>query len=356
VSCPCALVLATPTAVVAGIGSAARQGILIKGGASLENAGKLDTLILDKTGTLTKGETNVYSIKGLHGHSEGEVIALAAIAEKLSEHPLAQAILQRARELAVEVPDPERFQVIKGQGVIAWHEGKRIVLGRRELVRSRGIALPEEIEKYMQSEEKEGRTAVIVAYDGAVCGAISIEDVLREGVSEALKGLREIGIKNVVMLTGDNNRVALALARRVGIADVKSEMMPEEKVEVVKQLMKEGNSVAVIGDGINDAPALAIADVGIAMGATGTDVALETADVVLMTDDLSKVPVAIRLSRRALGIIRQNLVFSLLFNVFMIAAASYGYLSMSAGAVMHEIGSLVVVFNSMRLLGRLNTK
>jgi Cd2+/Zn2+-exporting ATPase len=189
-----------------------------------------------------------------------------------------------------------------------------------------------------------------------VCGAISIEDVLREGVSEALKGLREIGIKNVVMLTGDNNRVALALARRVGIADVKSEMMPEEKVEVVKQLMKEGNSVAVIGDGINDAPALAIADVGIAMGATGTDVALETADVVLMTDDLSKVPVAIRLSRRALGIIRQNLVFSLLFNVFMIAAASYGYLSMSAGAVMHEIGSLVVVFNSMRLLGRLNTK
>jgi Cd2+/Zn2+-exporting ATPase len=217
-------------------------------------------------------------------------------------------------------------------------------------VRSRGIALPEEIEKYMQSEEKEGRTAVIVACDGEVCGVISVADVLREGISDMLRELGRIGIKKVVMLTGDNNRVALALARRVGIADVRAEMMPEEKVEVVKRLMKEGNRVAVIGDGINDAPALATADIGIAMGATGTDLALETADIVLMTDELRKIPSTIRLSRRTLGIIRQNLVLSFLFNVFMIVAASYGYVSMSAGAVMHEIGSLVVIFNSMRLL------
>jgi len=349
VACPCALVLSTPTAVVAGLGSAAKRGVLIKGGIYLEAAGRLTTALLDKTGTLTVGKPQVTDIDAYSDHSEDEILLFAAIAEKRSEHPLAQAVSSAAKERELAVDEPDEFKVIRGKGVLAAYNGSNIVLGKRELLMEHSITIPEMVEKKLETRESEGKTVLIVAHDGNVCGSISVSDQLREDAKEAVASLQKAGIKNVAVLTGDNQRTGEAMAREAGINQVYAEMLPEDKLEKVKELQTQGEKVAMIGDGINDAPALAAANIGIAMG-RGTDVAIETADIALMEDELKKASFAVRLSRRTLNNIRQNLIFAIGFNFAMVALSAAGIISMIAGAILHQVSSLAVILNAMRLL------
>lgn len=349
VACPCALVLGAPIAVVAGLGSAARRGVLIKGGAYLEAAGRLTTVLLDKTGTLTLSKPQVTGIDAYLNHSEDEILRLAAIAEKRSEHPLAKAVLRKAEEWKLIVDEPDEFQVIRGKGVLALYEGNSIVLGKRELLTEHSISIPEAVEKQIKAKEEDGKTVLIVAHDGKVCGSISVSDQLREDAFEAVNELQRTGIKQVIMLTGDNQLTGEAIARAAGIKESYAEMLPSDKLEKVKELQAQGKRVAMVGDGINDAPAIAQADIGIAMG-RGTDVAIETADIALMHDELKKVSFAVRLSRRTLSVIRQNLIFAVGFNFAMVALSAGGIITMIVGAIMHQVSSLAVILNSMRLL------
>jgi len=349
VACPCALVLGTPTAVVAGLGSAAKRGVLIKGGAYLEAAGRLTTVLFDKTGTLTVGKPQVTDIDAYSDHNEDEILQLAAIAEKRSEHPLAKAVLSEAEERKLNVAEPAEFKIFRGKGVLASYNGGSIVLGNREFLMDNSITIPEMVEKTVKARESAGNTVLILAHDGHVCGSISVSDQLRDGVVGAIGSLQKAGIKRVAMLTGDNRRTGEAMAREAGIEEVYANMLPEDKLEKVKELQAQGERVAMIGDGINDAPALAAADIGIAMG-KGTDVAIETADVALMEDELKKASFAVRLSRRTLNNIRQNLLFAIGFNFAMVALSAAGIISIIAGAVLHQVSSLGVILNAMRLL------
>ena len=355
VACPCALVLGTPTAVIAGLGSAAKRGVLIKGGIYLETAGRLTTALLDKTGTLTLGKPEVTNIDAFLNHSEDEILQFAAIAEKRSEHPLAKAVLSATQKRGIEVADPDEFTGIRGKGVLASYNGNSIVLGKRDFLIEHSVTIPEMVEEKIKVRESEGKTVLILAHDSEVCGLISISDRLRDDASEAIASLHKAGIKKVVMLTGDNQRTGEAIAREAGIDEVYADMLPEDKLEKVKELQSQGQKVAMIGDGINDAPALAAADIGVAMG-RGTDVAIETADIALMEDELKKVSVAIRLSRRTLNNIRQNLIFAIAFNFAMVALSATGIISIIAGAILHQVSSLGVILNAMRLLiGKLET-
>ncbi len=350
VACPCAVALATPLAVVAGTGKAAKQGIIIKGGLHLETLAGIDTLVVDKTGTLTIGEPKVTDVEAFGGRSEDEVLRLAAIAERLSEHPLAKAVLLKARELEMTVPEPEKFKVLKGRGVIARHKRQLLLVGNRELMMENGIAIPGEIERRMLAHERDGKTALLVSCGKEICGAICVADVLREEAAIAIRKTREAGIRRIVMLTGDNPRTANAIAKQVGIGEVIAEMMPEEKLEKVREIMKGGGRVAMIGDGVNDAPALAAAHLGIAMGVAGSDAAIETADIALMKDDLSKVPAAITLGRKTFGAIRQNIAFAVVFNVVGISLAASGFLSPTLAAIAHMLPDIIVFLNSSRLI------
>ncbi|RPJ05731.1 MAG: cadmium-translocating P-type ATPase, partial [Deltaproteobacteria bacterium] len=303
VACPCALVLGTPTAVVAAIGSAARQGILIKGGTYLEQMGKLRVLLLDKTGTLTKGKPEVTGIKPFNGTDEKEVLYWAAVAEKRSEHPLGKAIAGKAAEKGFHIPHPESFQDFRGKGVKATFDSKSILVGRVDLLAEEGVDIPVGAKEWVKEEESQGRTSLLVSMDQRVVGGIAISDMLRERAKQAVDRIRGEGVSEIWMLTGDNEQVADRIARELGVR-YEANLYPEEKVKKVKEWKKSGGVVAMVGDGVNDAPALAAADVGIAMGAVGTDVAMETADIALMTDELEKIPKLIRLSRRALHVIK----------------------------------------------------
>jgi Cd2+/Zn2+-exporting ATPase len=356
VACPCALVLGPPTAVAAAIGNAARRGILIKSGAALEMTGRLDTVVFDKTGTLTQGRPQVVAVECFGcqpGHGAEDILRYAAVSEKLSEHPLGQAITQRAMETGLVVPDPDTFAVQPGQGVTARHGEWEIVLGSREHLRRSDILLSSTVEDYMVGLEALGETVLLMAHRNGqhaeVCGAISVADVLREDAAPAVSELSAMEMQ-MAMHTGDNPRTARTIAGRLGIEQVMSELLPEEKVAAIVALQAKGRRVAMVGDGINDAPAMATADVGLAMGAIGTDVTVEVSDVALMADHLGKIPQAIRLGRAALRTIRQDIVFALVFNVAMLFLASSGMLSMVAGAVLHQVSSLAVALNSMRLL------
>jgi Cd2+/Zn2+-exporting ATPase len=353
VACPCALLLATPTAIVAGIGRAAKEGVLIRGGAHLEAAGRLNVIVFDKTGTLTKGKPAVTDVCSFHDnqheHGEAELIALAAVAEKMSEHPLAQAIREKAEAMGVEMPDPSDFTSIAGRGVVAEHNGTKIVVGKPALMREHHIALTSEQEEHLREHEAEGKTVVVVAHDDQPCGILSIADTLREKAQTAIGALRRLGIKRVVMLTGDNPRTAKTIATQVGIDHIDAEVLPEQKAHRIAAFKAEGHRVAMVGDGINDAPALATADVGVAMGAS-TDVALETADIALAANDLTKVAFAVGLSRKTLGIIKQSVSFALLYNLLMVALAIEGTLGVIGGALAHQVSGVLVVLNAMRLL------
>lgn len=351
VACPCALVLGTPTAVVATIGSAAHQGILIKGGSYLEQMGRLKTLLLDKTGTLTKGKPQVMEITSLDGTDRKEVLYWAALAEKRSEHPLARAITERAQAEGLQVPHPESFENIRGQGVVARWDSKTVVVGGPEMLTGKGIEVPKSARDLLEAKESEGMTSLLISLDNRLLGAVSIADVLRENARAAIDKIRAEGVSEIWMLTGDNEQVAHRIATELGVR-YEARLYPEEKVKRVKEWKKSGKIVAMVGDGVNDAPALASADIGIAMGAAGTDVAIETADIALMTDELDMIPRVIRLSRKALRVIKENLVFALAFNTFLIFLSTQGWMTMVLGAILHQVSSLLVIANSIRLLKR----
>jgi len=352
VACPCALGIATPAAIMVGTGKGAENGILIKGGEYLEKTRKLQAVLFDKTGTLTKGKPSVTDIVCFGGFREEEVLKLAAIAEKGSEHPLGEAILEKAKEERLKVDDPESFEAVPGLGVKATHRSRVILLGNRRLMKEYKIGLSEP-EKSIQRLEGEGKTVMILAVDKKVAGLVAVADTLKEYSKEAVGALQRMGIR-VVMLTGDNERTAKAIAKELGIERVQAEVLPGAKANEIKKLQEEGLVVGMVGDGINDAPALAQADVGIAIGG-GTDVAVETGDIVLIKDDLRDVVTAIQLSRSTVQKIVQNLFWAFGYNVALIPLAA-GILA-PLGIVMHPIyaaaamalSSVSVVTNSLLL-------
>ena len=351
VACPCALVIATPTAVVAGIGNAARRGILIKGGAVLEIIGKLTTFVFDKTGTLTYGTPAVRTVRAFNGTSEHEVLSLAGTAEKNSEHPLAGAILKHCREKEALPSDPEVTDVVVGRGVVVRKDGREIVVGNERLFEEKGIPLTAEAKTFLSAMSASGSTGVLVGQGSKVIGGIGIADVIKADVKQSIENIRRMGIKNVLMLTGDNQTVAHIIADGAGLDTIVADLLPEEKLKYIKKLKEQGEVVAMVGDGINDAPALVEADVGIAMGVMGTDAAIEAADIALTGDDLTKASEAIALSRKTVTIIKQSLFISIAINGVALILASTGEIGPVIGAIVHNIGSVVVVGNSSRLIG-----
>jgi Cu+-exporting ATPase len=323
VACPCALGLATPAAIMVGVGKGAENGILIKSGEALEAAHKLQAIVFDKTGTLTKGEPEVTDIIPAQGikkpFSQAELLAFAAMAEKNSEHPLGEAIVKQAAEQKVEVADPEFFDSFPGLGVTVESKGTKVLLGNRKLMQTNNIPV-EHLETAMSALEEAGKTAMLIAVNGAAVGLIAVADTLKEHSKEAVTALKQMGLE-VVMLTGDNQRTAGAIARQAGVDRVLSEVLPEEKASEIKRLQAEGKVVAMVGDGVNDAPALAQANIGIAVG-SGTDVAVETGDIVLIKNDLRDVVVAIQLSRATMRKIRQNLFWAFFYNIALVPLAA----------------------------------
>lgn len=348
IACPCALGLATPTSIMVGTGKGAEKGILIKSGEYLEKAHALTALVLDKTGTITRGEPAFTGLEGL-GEYRGKdelLLELAGRAEKNSEHPLAQAIYKRARESLGDLAGPGDFKAIPGHGVDAVMEGRRILLGTRKLMRENNVQFDPALE-VIEKMEDEGKTAVLMAVDGQMAAVIGVADTVKETSAEAIRILRGMGIE-VWMITGDNRRTASAIARQVGIDNVMAEVLPEEKARKVQQLRDQGKIVGMVGDGINDAPALVTADVGFAVG-TGTDVAIEAADITLMRGDLRGVAASINLSRATIRNIKQNLFWALVYNTIGIPVAAAGLLNpVIAGAAM-AFSSVSVVTNALRL-------
>jgi Cu+-exporting ATPase len=353
IACPCALGLATPTAVMVGTGRGAEQGILIKSAESLETAYRIQTVVFDKTGTLTRGEPMVTEVVAVDPVEKTAVMQLAAAAEWGSEHPLGKAIVEKSQEQAIVIPPAQDFEAIPGHGVQARVEGKLVRLGKRQFLLDHGIGL-NGLEKEAERLAQEGQTPMYVAADDTALGIIAVADALKPSARAAVEALHAMGI-DVAIITGDNSRTAAAIARQVGIDRVLAEVLPQDKAAEVKKLQTEGRVVAMVGDGINDAPALAQADVGIALG-TGTDVAIETADIALLRDDLVGVATAIRLSRRTMRTIRQNLFWAFFYNTILIPVAAgvlypfFGVLlnPMFAGAAM-AFSSVSVVTNSLRL-------
>ncbi|WP_198135367.1 heavy metal translocating P-type ATPase [Alkaliphilus metalliredigens] len=350
VACPCAFAIATPTAITAGISNMAHRGILVKGGKYIEQAGSIDTLLVDKTGTFTIGSPVVMGVEEFNGATKEEILLWSAIAEKYSEHPLARAIIKHAKENDVKIPDPEDFKAVVGKGVIAQFEGQSLVVGKEELLTEMDIDLGENVKEQMKDHREKGRTIMLVARNNKVMGLVSIADKVRPGVKEVILQLKEIGIKEIIMLTGDNAATAQSVAAEIGVDSFKANMLPEQKQEVVAEMQKAGKKVAMIGDGINDAPALALADIGIAMGATGTDVAIETADVSLMRDDLRSVADFIWTSKKVFRRIKLNIFFSIIYNVIGLILAAMGMLSPVGAIIIQEAGCLTVVISSTLLL------
>ena len=346
IACPCALGLATPTAIMVGTGKAAENGILIKSGEHLERAHKMDTIIFDKTGTITKGEPEVTDILSFNNIKEDEVLRIAASVEKVSEHPLGYSIVQHAQDKNIKLTDTKEFMSISGMGLSAVFEDKDVLIGNRRLMKENNLSL-DNFEDEMLRLEREGKTAMLIALDGVISGIIVVADQIKETSLNAIKELQAMGL-DVYMITGDNERTAKAIAKQVGIANVLADVLPENKSEAVERLKSEGKHVGMVGDGINDAPALAAADVGFAIG-TGTDVAMEAADITLMRGDLNGVVTAIRLSHRTMKTIKQNLFWAFFYNSIGIPFAALGFLNpMVAGAAM-AFSSVSVVTNSLRL-------
>ena len=351
VSCPCAVALATPLAVVASVGSSAKKGILIKGGLFLERLAKVDTVIVDKTGTLTLGRPRVTDTVTLAEINETELIRLAASAERYSEHPLASALLDEAESRNLQLEAAEGFEAHPGMGVTCKIRGSNVTVGNMELLDSEGVDFRQnDAMQRLRRFEKEGKTVLLVALDTKLMGIVAVADVIRSGVSDSLRELKRMGIKEVILLTGDNERVAAATAESLGISRFKANVMPEDKVREVLSLQRQGRTVAMIGDGVNDAPALAQADVGIAMGAGGSDVALEAAPLVLMRNDWAQIPVVVKTARQTLRTIKQNVVFGILFNMVGVVLASVGILPPILAAAAQSLPDVAVFLNSSRLL------
>ncbi|MEQ0565211.1 cation-translocating P-type ATPase [Amycolatopsis sp. NEAU-NG30] len=351
VACPCAVGLATPTAISAAIGNGARRGILIKGGAHLEAAGRVDAMVFDKTGTLTLGRpvvTNVISFDD--AWSPEQVLAYAASSEIHSRHPLAQAVIRSTEERRIEIPPHEECAVLLGQGMRVQSDGRVLLIGSADLLRQENIAIPGEAERWVRKLQADTETPLLLAVDGRLTGLVSLRDTVRPESREVLAALRQDGVRRIVLLTGDHPETAKAVAAELGIDEFRAQVLPEDKQDVVRRLQAEGHTVAVVGDGTNDAPALALADIGIAMGVGGTDVAVETADVALATDDLRALLDLRDLGRRGITLIRQNYGMSIAVNAAGLAVSAVGGLSPVAAAILHNASSVAVVGNSSRLI------
>ncbi len=350
VFCPCSLILATPTAMMAAIGNATKNGILIKSGAAVEAVAKLDTLVMDKTGTLTYGKLQVEELQILDSKLErNRFLALIASAEKFSEHPLAKAILNYAQSQGIVAKDPGSFEMQAGKGVTAMVDGHRISLGEK-IIGSEQIQNHPVAARMIEQMQKQGKTVLPVLCDGIIIGIISIADTLRKEAKSTLAELKRSGITRIVMLTGDHQAVADFIGTAAGVTDLFASQLPEDKVNSIRRLTQQGYSVGMVGDGINDAPALATASVGIVMGAIGSDVALEAADIALMGDDISKLPFLIRICRKTKSRIVFNIVISMILNFGAIILAGFGWLTPVTAALVHNFGSVFVVINSALLL------
>ncbi|HEY0606934.1 MAG TPA: heavy metal translocating P-type ATPase, partial [Herpetosiphonaceae bacterium] len=347
---PCALALGTPSAVLAGIAQAARKGVLIKGGEHLENLGTLQAIAMDKTGTITVGKPEVTDLVPMQQVSEQELLTVAAAVERRSQHPLALAVVRRAEAANLRLPDAGELQSLTARGVRSSVAGKTVEIGSLRLWETDGVAVPQEIRTAIEQLQANGRSIMAVRHGERFLGVLGVADQPRMGVQQVLNELRALGIRTIIMLTGDNNGVGQAVGRQVGMDEVRADLLPEDKVTSVKELLNQHGQVAMIGDGVNDAPALAHATVGIAMGGAGTATALETADVALMGDDLSKLPFVVGLSRQARSVIRQNLYISLFVIAGLIFATTSGYFGIGPAVFMHEGSTLVVIANALRLL------
>jgi Cd2+/Zn2+-exporting ATPase len=349
VSCPCALVISTPISIVAALAGAARKGVLIKGGAHLERVGRVRCIAFDKTGTLTRGTPEVVDVVTLNGVSRKDVVALAAAVEQRSEHPIAQAILDYARSARICVEPGVDVLALAGRGAEGTVDGAAVVLGNHRLFEERRLCTPA-VHAELDSLDARGRTPILIARDGAAVGIIAVADRPREAGRDTLDLLRRHGIESVVMLTGDSTGTARAVADEIGVDEFHAELMPEDKVAAVGDLRRRFGAVAMVGDGVNDAPALASADVGIVMGAAGSDAAIETADVALMADELLKIPYALRLSRATLRNIKVNLAISLAMKAAFVVAAVAGAATLWMAIVADTGASLIVIANALRLL------
>lgn len=347
IACPCALVLATPTAVVASVGNAAKRGILIKGGIVLETAARVRALLLDKTGTLTEGKPKVVAVGSFCSHSSDHVLELAASVESRSEHPIAKAILNEASAKNIQFAPSQSFEQVFGIGV----RSDDLWIGNLRILENLSEGDQEKARNAIEIHEKMGHTALIVVQNNSLIGYLALADTIRPGVSSVMEQLRSLGMEHISILTGDNEKTATEIAKQSEIHEFEAGLLPEDKLAYVENMRSQGIPVAMLGDGVNDAPALMLADVGIAMGAAGTDIAIESADIALMGDELERLPELFALSRRTLKVIQQNIwVFAIGVNVVGIALASSGWLSPIAAAIVHNVSSLFVVLNSARLL------
>ncbi|RBP03873.1 heavy metal translocating P-type ATPase [Rossellomorea aquimaris] len=349
VACPCALVISTPVAIVSAIGNAAKNGILIKGGTFLEKAGSITAVAFDKTGTLTEGKPRVADIRTFHSTKE-ELLSTALTLEEYSTHPIAQTIVLFAREKGIQARSGESFKNIVGKGVQATINGVTHYAGNTKLFEEKGISLGEVAGQLVKGLQTKGKTVVIIGSDQGAMGVISVADSIRKTTVRSLEGLKAAGVRDVVMLTGDNEGTAEMIAKEANVNRYFAELLPEDKVNVVKTLQSEGHKVAMVGDGINDAPALATADLGIAMGGAGTDTAMETADIVLMADNLDQLPHTIKLSRRALAIIKQNIWFSLIVKFAALVLIFPGILTLWLAVLSDTGAAIIVILNALRLV------
>ncbi len=349
IACPCALVISTPVSIVAALTTAARQGVLIKGGPYMEAPARLKAVAMDKTGTLTEGHPEVRRVIPLSGHTEAEVLEIAAAVEARSEHPLAKAVVRAAESRNIRPPAAEDLQAIKGKGARATVGGQQVWLGSHRLLEERGQETPDMHEE-LEAMERDGSSVVVVGRDGHVCGLIALADRIRPDAKTALERMRASGIDQIIMLTGDNRGTGEAIGREAGVDEVRAELLPEDKVAAIEELVRRHGQVAMIGDGVNDAPAMARGTLGIAMGAVGTDAALETADIALMGDDLLGVAWLIGHSRRTLSIIRQNIFASLAVKAVFVVLTLLGHTSLWTAIAADTGASLAVIFNGLRLL------
>ena len=348
VSCPCAFILATPTAMVAALSAAARLGILIKNVADIETAAKINAFIFDKTGTLTTGELAVSRLAPIGDTKPAELLRIAASAEKYSNHPTAKALATISAEAGVSLVEPKDFTETAGRGVTADVDGAKVLVGRAQWLKDNGVT--EDFEKSVDLNETEGWSLIFVARDGKCIGWVGLQDQTRPEARAALAELKEAGVRRIAMVSGDRQPVATRVAAEIGCEEAKGDCLPQNKVEFVRAVKAKGYHVAVIGDGVNDAPALAAGDIGIAMGAAGSEVAIHSATIALMNNDLRRLPFLVKLSRSTRTVINQNFLFGVFFIIGGLSAAAFGWLNPILAAVLHNAGSLIVIFNSARLV------
>jgi Cd2+/Zn2+-exporting ATPase len=348
VSCPCAFILATPTAMVAALSAAARLGILIKNVADIELAAKINAFVFDKTGTLTTGQLAVSRLAPIGDTKPAELLLLAASAEKYSNHPTAKALATLAGEAGVPLAEPKDFAETAGRGVKAEINGAKILVGRAQWLKDNGIDAS--FEKSVDLNETEGWSLIFVAQNGKCVGWVGMQDQTRAEAKEALAELKEAGVRRIAMISGDRQVVATRVANEIGCEEAKGDCLPQNKVEFVRAMKLKGYKVAVIGDGVNDAPALAAGDIGIAMGAAGSEVAIHSATIALMNNDLRRLPFLVKLSRSTRAVINQNFAFGVCFIIVGLSASAFGYIGPITAAILHVIGTLIVIFNSARLV------